>query len=74
MSKTRRLVICVKNDGYPVSLERRKIYVEVPDAQAEAFDQRRVIDESGEDYVYPANYFVEVALPKNVQRAVLTAA
>lgn len=74
MSKARRLVICVKNDGYPVSLERRKIYLEVADEEAEALGQRRVIDESGDDYLYPAKYFVEVALPQNVQRAVLTAA
>lgn len=56
MSKTRPLVICVKNDGYPVSLERRKISVEVP----EALEQWRVIDESGEDYVYPVSYFMAI--------------
>jgi hypothetical protein len=74
MAKTRQLVICVRNDGYPASLERRKIYVSVPDAAAEKLGQRRVIDESGEDYLYPADFFVEVSLPTPVRRAVLTAA
>lgn len=74
MSKTRQLVICVKNDGYPVSLERRKIYVAIPDAMAAKIGQRRVIDESGEDYLYPADYFIEISLPQPVRRAVLTAA
>lgn len=74
MSRTRQLVICVRNDGYEVSLEPRKIYVAIPDAQAEALAQRRVIDESGEDYVYPANYFVEAPLPQSVRRAVLATA
>jgi hypothetical protein len=68
------MVICVKNDGYEVSLELRKIYIAVPDASAEQHGLRRVIDESGEDYLYPANFFVEIALPQAIRRAVLTAA
>jgi len=68
------LVICVKNEGYEVSLELRKIYVAVPDAAAERHALRRVIDESGEDYLYPSSFFVEVALPQPIRRAVLTAA
>ncbi len=74
MSKAQQLVVCVKNDGYPVALERRKIYVAVPDARAEKLGQRRVIDESGEDYLYPARFFVDLALPQPARRAVLTAA
>jgi hypothetical protein len=70
----KRLVICVDNSGYEVSLERRKIYVSLPDAQAERLGQIRVIDESGEDYLYPKNAFVEVALPQPIRRAVLAAA
>jgi hypothetical protein len=61
----------VDNSGYEVSLERRKIYVSLPDAPAERLGQIRVIDESGEDYVYPKNAFVEVALPPPIRRAVL---
>ena len=72
MSKQRHLVICVKNDGYPVSLERRKIYVSIADASAAKLRQRRVIDESGEDYLYPEDYFIEVKLPQPVRRALLT--
>jgi len=68
------MVICVRNDGYEVSLELRKIYIAVPDAGAEKQGLRRVIDESGEDYLYPANFFVEIALPQPIRRAVLTAA
>ena len=49
----RRLVICIDNSGYEVSLERRKIYLSIPDARAEKLGQLRVIDESGEDYLYP---------------------
>ena len=74
MSQARPIVICVKNDGYEVSLELRKIYIAVPDAETERRGLRRVIDESGEDYLYAAKYFVEIALPQQVRRAVLTAA
>ena len=50
-------VLCIKNDGYEVSLERRKLYVTIPDPEAAADGQIRVIDESGEDYLYPASHF-----------------
>jgi hypothetical protein len=69
-----KLVICLDNSGYEASLERRKIYVSVPDARAEKLGQVRIIDESGEDYLYPKDSFVEVALPQPVRRAVLEAA
>ena len=70
----KRLVICVDNSGYEVSLERRKSYVALPDADAERLGQIRVIDESGEDYLYPKSAFVEVALPQPIRRAVPAAA
>ncbi len=69
-----RLVICLDNSGYEVSLERRKIYVAVADARAQKLGQLRVIDESGEDYLYPQEIFVEAELPQSVRRAVLQAA
>lgn len=69
----KRLLICVDNAGYEVSLERRKIYVAIPDAKAEHLGRVRVIDESGEDYLYPKKAFIEVALPQSVRRAVLNA-
>lgn len=75
MARTaRRLVVCIDNLGYEVSLERRKIYVAIPDAQAGKLGQIRVIDESGEDYLYPKERFVGVDLPLPVKRAVLQAA
>ena len=70
----RRLVICIDNSGYEVSLERRKIYVCIPDARVEKLGQLRVIDESGEDYLYPKESFVTEELSPPVRRAVLQAA
>ena len=69
-----RLVICLDNVGYEVSLERRKIYVALPDPRADKLKQIRVIDESGEDYLYPRECFVGVTLPQSVRKAVLEAA
>ncbi|HKQ83175.1 MAG TPA: hypothetical protein VJS42_13365 [Steroidobacteraceae bacterium] len=74
MAKSARLVICVDNTGYEVSLERRKIYIAMPDAKAHRLGQIRVVDESGEDYLYAAEMFVEAELPQSVRRAVLQAA
>ena len=70
----RKFVICIDNSGFEVSLERRKIYVAISDARAESLGQVRVVDESGEDYVYPQRYFVAVSLPQPIRRAVLQAA
>lgn len=69
-----RLVICVKNDDYPASLEKRKIYEAIPDPDATKYNQIRIIDESGEDYLYPEEYFIPVTLPRNVEEAVIKAA
>ncbi len=63
-------VICVGNKGYAASLELRKIYQIVPDKLAASLRQVRVIDESGEDYLYRQDYFVPVQLPQAVERAV----
>ncbi len=51
-----RFVVCVNNSGYPASLEVGKSYKVLPDDNAEP-DEIRVVDESGEDYLYPADYF-----------------
>lgn len=69
-----QFVVCVKNKGYPASLERRKIYQVLPDPQASAHDLIRVIDESGEDYLYPADYFVPITLPQTLAKALALAA
>lgn len=73
MSK-RQLVICVHNSGYEASLERRKIYEAVADSTSAKQGLLRVIDESGEDYLYPESMFVEASLPAAIRRAVLHAA
>jgi hypothetical protein len=70
----KRLFICLDSAGYEVSLERRKIYVAVSDVKAERTGYLRIIDESGEDYLYPARRFVAAELPVSTRRAVLHAA
>jgi hypothetical protein len=67
----KRLFICLDNTGYEASLERLKIYEAVSDPQAEALHQVRIIDESGEHYLYPARRFVAAELPKSACEAVL---
>jgi hypothetical protein len=61
--------LCVENDGYEASLERRKVYAVIPDAEAASMGSIRIIDESGEDYVYPTRFFVPIALPASARRA-----
>jgi hypothetical protein len=70
---SKRLVICLDNSGYEASLERRKIYVAIPDSRAARLGQIRVVDESGEDYLYPEERFVEADLPLATRRAILQA-
>ncbi len=72
MSK-RHLVICVENSGYEAALERRKIYEAVADLASARHGLVRVIDESGEDYLYPESMFVKAPLPAEIRRAVLHA-
>jgi hypothetical protein len=69
----RRFLLCVKNDGYPASLDVRKVYQALPDPAAAAKGFVRVVDESGEDYLYPAAYFVAVELPQAAVEALLAA-
>lgn len=70
----RRFVVCVENEGHPVSLEKRKIYVALSDPASERHGLMRVIDESGDDYLYPREFFLQITLPQSVQEAVLAAA
>ena len=72
-SLSKQLVVCVNNEGYAVSLEKRKLYVTLRDAAAEKHGLVRVIDESGDDYVYPKALFRPIALPQSVKRAVFAA-
>jgi hypothetical protein len=69
--RSERLVIWLFNEGYPASLERRKIYVALPDADAEKHGLMRVIDESGEDYLYSTGLFGQIILPQALKKAVL---
>lgn len=62
-------VICIKNSGYPASLEVRKVYRRLPDPPGARRGYLRVIDESGEDYLYPREFFVELRLPSMAKRA-----
>jgi hypothetical protein len=66
---TLKTVVCVKNEGYEASLERRKIYQVIRDPRASEHQLVRVIDESGEDYLYPADYFIAIELPQAVEKA-----
>jgi hypothetical protein len=68
-----RFVVCVKNKGYPASLELRKIYRTMPDDRAAEHGMLRVVDESGEDYVYPSDYFLPIELPQAVEEALALA-
>jgi hypothetical protein len=73
-ARTKHLVVCLENEAYPVSLERRKIYIAMPDADAERHGLLRIVDESGEDYLYPKTLFRAIALPAALRKAVLAAA
>ena len=68
-----RFVVCIRSRGYEVALEPRKIYQALPDAEAARHDQLRVIDASGDDYLYPESYFAPITLPQSLRRAVLAA-
>jgi hypothetical protein len=68
-----RFVLCIRNRDYPASLELRKVYRLLSDERAARHGQVRVIDESGEDYLYPEEYFVPIKLPQAAERAVLKA-
>ena len=70
--KKGRFVLCINNDSYESSLEPRKVYRVVDDAKAEAKELLRVIDESGEDYLYPADIFVPVEIPEKAAPAFAT--
>ena len=61
-------VVCIQNEGYEASLEVRKIYTLIRDDRATEHDLVRIVDESGEDYLYPADYFVPVELPQAVAK------
>ncbi len=68
-----RFAVCVDNHDYPASLELHKIYRVLPDPEAEKDGDLRVVDESGEDYLFPARMFVLLKLPREVKASLLRA-
>jgi hypothetical protein len=69
-----KFVVCINNEDYPASLELRKIYRVLPEARADRHGLVRVIDESGEDYLYPVDYFAPIKLPQVIARKVFAVA
>ncbi len=69
--KEKKFLLCVNNDEYEASLELRKLYEIIPDKEAEKHNQVRIIDESGEDYLYPSDYFAPVRLLAETKRKIL---
>lgn len=72
--RKKTFAVCIDNRDYPASLELHKIYRVISDADAEADGDIRVVDESGEDYLYPAERFVELELPHKAARTFIQSA
>ncbi|WP_017303077.1 hypothetical protein [Spirulina subsalsa] len=68
MEVSREFVVCIKNTDYAASLEVRKIYQVLPDSKASPYQMIRVVDESGEDYLYPNAYFMPIELSASLQQ------
>ncbi len=66
-----KFVICINNEGYEVSLEKGKVYQVIEDPKSLELQQVRVIDESGEDYLFPNDHFVSIRLPRKAQKALV---
>ncbi len=66
-----QFLLCVENEGYEASLEVRKLYEKLPDKEAERHNQVRIIDESGEDYLYPSSFFAPVRLSMQTRDKIL---
>jgi hypothetical protein len=66
-----KFLLCIDNEGYEASLEIRKLYEVIPDKEAERHNQVRVIDESGEDYLYPSRFFAPVRLSMQTKNRIL---
>ena len=64
-------VICINNEGYEVSLEKGKVYQAKEDLTAKDREFIRIVDESGDDYLYPEEYFVSIHLPKEAEEALV---
>ncbi len=71
--KNHQFAVCTDNQGYEASLELRKLYEIIPDPVAAKHSQLRVVDESGEDYLYPAKSFDHISLPASIAERVFRA-
>ena len=75
MSETgRQFFLCIRNDGYAASLQARTVYAALSDPDAESHGMLRIVDESGEDYLFPANLFVPIDVPETAARVFAGAA
>ena len=73
-SEVSLFAVCINNSEYPASLELHKIYRVIPDEDAASEGDMRAVDESSEDYLYPAEWFALVELPETVERSLLQVA
>ncbi len=71
---SQQMMVCLENEGYEASLEKRKLYIALIDEDAAKHKLVRIIDESGDDYLYPAGFFSMIELPPGLRRAVMMAA
>jgi hypothetical protein len=69
--QSKQLVVCIENEGYSTSLKKRKIYIALHDPASAKHGLLRIVDESGDDYLYPKTFFRPIALPLSIKRAVL---
>ncbi len=74
MNDTHRFVLCIKNRGYAASLQVRSVYQAMSDPEAESHGMLRIVDESGEDYLFPAGLFVPIEIPEAAAHAFAGAA
>jgi hypothetical protein len=69
--KHRHFAVCIRNEEHEESLELKKIYEILEDPRAEEHNMVRVIDEEGEDYLYPREWFLPIELPLRIEQAIL---
>ena len=70
MAEQKHFAVCIRNEEYEASLELRKIYEVLEDREAAKHQMIRVVDEEGEDYLYPASWFLSIELPQNIEQAI----
>jgi hypothetical protein len=68
MTEAKQFAICIHNGEYAGTLELRKVYEVLQDSVAADRNYLRVIDESGEDYLYPGSWFIPVSVPQGVEQ------